>query len=150
MPSSVDARFCTRCGLAIAPASTSRPSLLRLPALPFRRMFGWVLAYSMRMRRERIKWLTQASGAASPINHVQGLSEGAKRVYAYLTEVTLRFGSAHSRVPTIARVVGLSEKKARAAIRELERRGLLSHSVRTTWHGRGAHSYRVRPVGRSR
>jgi predicted DNA-binding transcriptional regulator len=62
--------------------------------------------------------------------------------------VTLRFGSSHSRVKTIARVAGLSEYKTRKAIRELERRGLLSHRRRNTWHGRGANDYRVKPPRR--
>jgi hypothetical protein len=109
-------------------------------------LIGRAIAYPIRLRQERIRWLTEASGPDSPINRVSGISDGAKRVYAYLADVTLRFGSSHSRIGTISHVAGLSEQKARAAIRELERRGLLSHEVRNTWHGRGAHSYRVRPV----
>ena len=56
---------------------------------------------------------------------------------SYLASVTLRFGASHSRVRTMVRVAGLSEHKARVAIRELERTGLLSHQVRDTRHGRG-------------
>ncbi len=37
------------------------------------------------------------------INHVPGLSEEAKLVYSYMAGVTLRFGSSHSKVGTIAR-----------------------------------------------
>ena len=113
------------------------------------RLLGRAIAYPIRKRRER-SVVTEASGGASPINDVTGLSDGAKRVYVYLADVTLRFGSSHSRIRTIARVAGLSEHKARDAIRELERRRLLSHGIRQTWHGRGAHSYRVRPVHLSR
>src|SRR5262249_25438596 len=83
--------------------------------------------------------LTEASGPDSPINDIGSLSDAAKRVYSYPASVTLRFGSSHSKVTTIARVTHLSENHARAAIRELERRGLLSHQRRNTWHGRGAH-----------
>jgi hypothetical protein len=109
-------------------------------------LIGRALAYPVRLRQERIRWLTAASGPQSPINQVPGLSVGASRVYGYLASVTLRFGSSHSRLGTIARVAGLSQHKARAAIRELERQGLLSYDLRNTWHGRGAHSYHVRPV----
>jgi len=119
----------------------------RLVVFPFA-LFGRVLAWPIRRRRERIRWLTEASGPDSPINDFPGLSDGAKRVYAYLASVTLRYGSSHSRVGTIARVASLSENRARQAIRELERRGLLTHERRITWHGRGAHSYQVKPVKR--
>ncbi len=144
-PSSQEARFCPKCGGALA--TKRRVSLIRLAAFPVI-LIGRILSYPVRRRRERIRWLTEASGSGSPIHAVPRLSDGAKRVYTYLAGVTLRFGSAHSRVKTIARVAGLSEHKARNAIRELERRGLLSHDVRNTWHGRGAHTYRVRPVHR--
>ncbi len=64
----------------------------------------------------------------------------------YLASVTLRYGSAHSRVRTVGHVAGISENRARQAIRELELRKLLSHDRRKTWHGRGAHAYHVKPV----
>lgn len=125
----------------------------RVLALPLA-VIGRAIAYPIRSRQERARWLTEASGAQSPVNYVLGLSDGAKRVYRYLADVTLRFGSSHSRIATIAQVTGLSERKAHAAIRELERRGLLSHRTRKTWHGRGAHEYKVRrircPVGQDR
>ena len=76
----------------------------------------------MRLRQERIRWLPKRAGRTSPINEIHGLSDGAKLVYSYLASVTLRFGSSHSKVTTIARVTHLSENRARAAIRELERR----------------------------
>jgi predicted ArsR family transcriptional regulator len=69
-----------------------------------------------------------------------------KRVYAYLASITLRFDSSHSRIHTIAKVAGVSEYKARKAIHELERRRLLSHRRRNTWHGRGAHAYYVERI----
>jgi predicted DNA-binding transcriptional regulator len=140
------ARFCSKCGAALSNVTTHRvPGAIRFFALPFI-LIGRAIANPVRWRQERIRWLTAASGPQSPINEVASLSVGAKQVYAYLASVTLRFGSSHSRIRTIARVAGLSEHKARAAIRELERRGLLSHERRNTWHGRGAHSYHVRPV----
>jgi predicted transcriptional regulator len=144
-PLSAEAHFCRKCGAAL----TSRPHKVvrafRLLVLPFA-LVGRVLWYPVRLRQERIRWLTEASGPASPINEVHGLSDGAKRVYSYLASVTLRFGSSHSKVTTIARVTHISENRARAGIRELERRGFLSHKRRNTWHGRGAHAYFVRPV----
>jgi hypothetical protein len=144
------ARFCSKCGATLSSTTTHRaPGVVRYFALPFI-FIGRAIAYPSRRRQERIRWLTAASGPQSPINEVAGLSVGAKQVYAYLASVTLRFGSSHSRIATIARVAGLSEYKARAAIRELERRGLLSHERRNTWHGRGAHSYHVLPVGQAR
>lgn len=121
--------------------------VVRLLVLPLA-LVGRALSYPIRLRQERIRWLTEASGPTPPINEVHGLSDGAKRVYSYLASVTLRFGSSHSKVTTIARVTHLSENRARAAIRELERHGFLSHRRRNTWHGRGAHAYYVRPVSR--
>jgi hypothetical protein len=90
----------------------------------------------------------EASGPDSPINDVPRLCENAKRIYAYLADLTLRFGASHSRVRTVAHVAHISEYKALKAIRELERRGLISHKSRNTWHGRGAHDYHVHPVRR--
>ena len=147
-PSSPGARFCSKCGGELSSVrrhwSLTTVRVLVFPLV----LVGRALTYPMRRRRERIRWLTEASSADSPVNHVPGLSDGAKRVYVYLADVTLRFGSSHSRVGTIARAANLSEHKARAAIRELERKGLLSHETRNTWHGRGAHSYKVRPENR--
>ena len=113
---------------------------VRLLVIPFALVVR-ALSYPIRLRQERIRWLKEASEPSSPINELHGLSESAKRVYSYLASVTLRFGSSHSKVTTIAHVTNLSENRVRAAIRELERRGLLSHRRRNTWHGRGAHAY---------
>jgi helix-turn-helix protein len=124
-PACASARFCTKCGAALKSVDAVAPN-------------------------SRRRWLASASGPDSPIDHVAGLSDDARRVYRYLADVTLRFGSSHSRIATIAHVAGLSEHKAREAIRELERRGLLSHRCRNTWHGRGAHSYYVRRIDASR
>ena len=146
-PSSEEARFCSKCGDALPTKQTI--SVVRLAIFPLI-VIGRVLAYPMRRRRERIRWLTEASGTDSPVNHVPGLSDDAKSVYIYLADVTLRFGSSHSRIRTIAHVAGLSEHKTRAAIRELERHGLLSHETRNTWHGRGAYSYKVLRVQQDR
>lgn len=105
-----------------------------------------VLAWPFKRRRARIQWLTEASGPHSPIEDVPGLSEPAKKVYKYLASVTLRFGFSRLRAKTIARGAGVSERRAREAIRELELRGLLTHQHHRTWHGRGAQSYRVKRV----
>jgi hypothetical protein len=113
--------------------------------IPFA-LLGSALVWPIRKRQERIRWLTEASGPDSPINDVRGLGDEAKRVYTYLASVTLRYGSSHSRVRTVAKVAGLSEYKAGKAIHELERRGLLSHRRRNTWHGRGAHGYYVKRI----
>jgi predicted transcriptional regulator len=125
-----------------APKVLSAVRFLALPLI----LAGRALAYPIKLRQERSRWLTEASGLNSPINDVHGLSDEANRVYAYLASVTLRFGSSHSRVHTIAKVAGVSEYKARKAISELERRKLLSHRRRNTWHGRGAHAYNVERV----
>lgn len=147
-PQTPNARFCTKCGGALAGLTRERSNAAvvgRVVAFPFV-LIGRALLYPLRRRRERIRWLTEASGPDSPINAVPNLSGDAKRVYTYLASVTLRYGSSHSRVPTVARVTGVSENRARQAIRELERRKLLSHQRRNTWHGRGAHVYYVKPV----
>jgi predicted transcriptional regulator len=145
---SPEARFCTKCGAPLprrAAGLIKAASFGRAILLPLA-LVGRALAWPIRKRQERIRWRTKASGPNSPINDVHGLSDEAKRVYAYLASVTLRFGSSHSRLRTIAHVAGLSEYKARKAIHELERRGLLSHRRRNTWHGRGAHEYYVRRI----
>jgi len=146
-PLSAEAQFCRKCGATL----TSRPRkvayAIRLLVLPIA-FVGRAPWYPVRLRQERIRWLTEGEWARlSDQRHWQP-QRRAKRVYSYLASVTLRFGSSHSKVTTIARVTHLSENHARAAIRELERRGLLSHQRRNTWHGRGAHAYYVRPVSR--
>lgn len=143
---SPEARFCTRRGAPL-PSATPRKVLsdVRFLALPLI-LAGRALAYPVKLRQERGRWLFEANGLNSPINDVHGLNDEAKRVYAYLASVTLRHGSYHSKVTTIARVAGLSESRARAAVRDLERRGLLSHRRRNTWHGRGAHAYYVNRI----
>jgi hypothetical protein len=137
-----EARFCSKCG---GPFPARRAGVAHWIAAPFV-LIGRLLAYPIKLRGEHIRWLAEASGPDSAINHVPRLSENAKRVYVYLADVTLRFGSSHSRVRTIAHVAHISKYKARKAIRELERRGLLSHKRRNTWHSRGANDYKVKPV----
>lgn len=144
-PLSAEAHYCRKCGAGLPSRQHQVVRAVRLLVLPLA-LVGRALAYPIRLRQERIRWLTEASGPTSPINEVHGLSDGAKRVYSYLASVTLRFGSSHSKVSTIARVTHLSENRARAAIRELERRGLLSHQRRNIWHGRGAHAYHVKRI----
>jgi hypothetical protein len=147
-PLSGEARFCSKCGKPVATLEPERPtsiSIGRFIGASFT-VLGRALAYPVKKRQERIRWLTEASGPGSPIENVSGLSEGAKRVYAYLARMTLRFGSAHSRTRMIAHDAGLSERTARNAITELERRGLLSRKRRQTWHARGANAYFVKPV----
>jgi Helix-turn-helix domain len=148
-PLSAEAQFCRKCGAALPGRPHKVVRAVWLLVLPLA-LVGRALSYPIRLRQERIRWLIEASGPASPINDIPGLSDGAKRVYAYLASVTLRFGSSHSKVRTIARVAGVSENRARAAIRELERRDFLSHRRRNTWHGRGAHAYYVKPVKQER
>jgi len=147
-----EARYCTNCGVVLsirASGASKAIRTLRLLALPFI-VVARAVAYPIRKRRERIRWLREANESDSPINRVAGLSDGAKSVYSFLAGVTFRYGSSHSRIRTIASVTRLSENKTRAAIRELERRNLLWHRRRNTWHGRGAHDYHVRPVERDR
>ncbi|MGC2495045.1 helix-turn-helix domain-containing protein [Candidatus Binatus sp.] len=123
----------------------ARESPLRIggrsgPARP-KTLVTW-LAFLLGLRR----WLAQASDPnTSPILSAP-VSENAKRVYIYLAGIVYAFGSSHSRLETIAKSTGLSRGAARKAITELEKRRLLSHRARKTWHGRGAHNYRVRRV----
>jgi helix-turn-helix protein len=148
-PSSAETRFCTKCGAALKSIAAVAPGGRRwvLGMLPFV-FLARALAYPFKQKRRR--WLAEASGPDSPIDYVGGLSDDARRVYRYLADVTLRVGSSHSRIRTIAHAAGVSERKAREAIRELERRGFLSHRRRDTWHGRGAHSYDVKRIDTSR
>lgn len=150
VPLDSQARFCTKCGATFEHAASPRRTWLWERFKSFSLARGRTLTWPLKKRGERIRWLSEASSPDSPINAVPGLSDAAKRVYSYLASVTLRYGASHSRISTIAKVAGLSEYKARQAIRELERRRLLSHSRRKTWHGRGANAYFVKPVGRRR
>jgi zinc ribbon protein/helix-turn-helix protein len=150
------ARFCTKCGSSLFAAPITEPPkdahtagfarlLLRALVLPF--ILVWrVASWWIEAREARIRWLAEAAGPESPIMHVHGLSDGAKRVYKYLADVTYRFGGCAPKIITIGHAAGLSENGARNAIRELEHRRLLSHRRRNTWHGRGAHEYYVKPV----
>ncbi len=126
--SSSSARFCARCGATLstnaAPRGTSGAG--RWLVLPFI-LIGRAIAYPIKLWQERQRRLSEACGPDSAINYVPGISHNARRVYRYLADVTLRFGSSHSCVRTIAHVAGLSEHKARDAIGERESRGLLSH-----------------------
>jgi hypothetical protein len=103
-----EARFCARCGAALprrAAGLLKAASLGRAILLPLA-LVRRALAWPIRKRQERIRWLTDASGPNSPINDANGLSDEAKRVYACLASVTLRCGSSHSRVRTVAKAAG--------------------------------------------
>lgn len=151
-------RFCTKCGSSLLAALITEPPknahtagfaglLLRALVMPF--ILVWRAAsWWIEAREARIQWLVDAAGPDSPIMHVHGLSDGAKRVYTYLADVTYRFGGCAPKIVTIGHAAGLSENGARDAIRELEHRRLLSHRRRNTWHGHGAHEYYVKAVRR--
>jgi len=147
-PSNDLAQFCSRCGSEIVAPVRDDQSSVPLPRIVAgrsgrarpRTLVTW-LARLLGMRQ----WLADASDTlSSPILGVPGLSERAKLVYIYLAGIVYSFGSSHSRLNTIAKCTGLSRGAARKAISELERRGFLSHRTRKTWHGRGAHDYRVK------
>lgn len=147
---SASARWCTKCGARFEDAGrASWRQIARVALFPFA-LAGRILSAPVRFRRERRRWLLEASGPDSPIEQVPGLSDRAKKVYRYLADVTYRFGSCNSRLRTIARVAGISESSARNAIGELERHRLLSHSRRNTWHARGANAYFIKPVSAER
>jgi hypothetical protein len=144
------ARFCSRCGGPLGERAHKAKEQahefpVRIggrsgPAQP-RTLVTW-LAFLLGLRR----WLAEASDPnSSPILGAP-ISKNAKRVYIYLAGVVYAFGSSHSRLETIATSTGLSRGATRKAITELERRRLLSHRARKTWHGRGAHNYRVKRV----
>ena len=92
------------------------------------------------------RWLADASDPHNSPSLGAPVSENAKRVYIYLAGIVYAFGSSHSRLDTIAKSTGISRDAARKAITELERRRFLSHRSRKTWHGRGAHDYRVKRI----
>jgi hypothetical protein len=66
------ARFCSKCGGVRAARSHWAVTSIRLLAFPLV-LVGRALAYPIRRRRERIRWLKDASGPHSPINQVPGL-----------------------------------------------------------------------------
>jgi hypothetical protein len=144
------ARFCSRCGGPLDERTHKAKD--RANEVPFniggrsrparpKTLIAW-LAFLLRLRR----WLAEASDPnSSPILSAP-VSANAKRVYIYLAGIVYAFGSSHARLETIAKSTGLSRGAARKAITELERRRLLSHRARKTWHGRGAHNYRVKRV----
>jgi hypothetical protein len=87
---SPEARFCTKCGGPLPSAGPRKfLGVVRFLALPLI-LVSRPLAYPIRLRQERIRWLTETNGPNSPVDDVQGLSDEAKRVYAYLATVTLR------------------------------------------------------------
>jgi hypothetical protein len=138
------ARFCSRCGGSRKEGAA--PELSRVvggrsgPARP--KTLLTLLASLLGLRR----WLADSSDPHnSPILGAP-VSENAKRVYIYLAGMVYSFGSSHSRLDTIAKSTGISRGAARKAITELERGRFLSHRSRKTWHGRGAHDYRVKRV----
>ena len=149
-PSNDLARFCSRCGSEIVASVLGDRS-----PVPLQRI---VAGRSGRARpRTVVTWLARLMGISqwladasdtinSPILGIPRLSERAKLVYIYLAGIVYAFGSSHSRLSTIAKCTGLSSGAARKAISELEWRGFLSHRTRKTWHGRGAHAYRVKRV----
>jgi ribosomal protein L37E len=147
-PPNDGAQFCSRCGKKIVARNRNRNDQPHTrsyviggrsgPARP-RTLITW-LAFLLGLRR----WLAEASDPHySPILSAP-VSEDAKRVYIYLAGIIYAFGSSHSRLETIAKSTDLSRGASRKAISELERRRLLSHHTRKTWHGRGAHDYRVK------
>jgi hypothetical protein len=84
-----EARFCSRCSDPLPVYRTGigkTATVAQWLAAPFV-LIGRALAYPIKLKRERIRWLTEASGPDSPINDVPGLSDGARRVYAYLASV---------------------------------------------------------------
>jgi hypothetical protein len=144
------AQFCSRCGGKIVARDHNWKELPPVhprviggrsgPALP--KTLVTLLASLLGLRR----WLADASDPHnSPILGAP-VSENAKRVYIYLAGIVYAFGSSHSRLDTIAKNIGISRGAARKAITELERRRFLSHRSRKTWHGRGAHDYRVNRI----
>jgi hypothetical protein len=54
------ARFCSKCDGALAARSHCAVTSIRLLALPFI-LVARALAYPIKLRRERIRWLTEAS-----------------------------------------------------------------------------------------
>ncbi|WP_424663297.1 helix-turn-helix domain-containing protein [Candidatus Binatus sp.] len=150
-PPNNGAEFCSRCGGKIVALHHNRktdPTPDRLyviggrsgPARP--KTLVTLIASLLGFRR----WLADASDPHNSPILAAPVSENAKRVYIYLAGIVYAFGSSHSRLETIARSTGISRGAARKAITELERRQFLSHRSRKTWHGRGAHDYRVKRV----
>jgi hypothetical protein len=150
-PATDSVRFCSRCGSKIA--ESARPAINRARELPIidmgnlRRARPKTLVTLIASLLGLRQWLAEASDPLnSPILQVLRLSDEAKRVYIYLAGVKYSYGSCSSRLDTVARVTGASRAAARKAIAELERRDLLSHSTRNTWHGRGAYAYQIKRV----
>jgi hypothetical protein len=79
------------------------------------------LAYPIRKRRDRVRWLTEASNPGS--NVILGLSDGAKRVY-------FRYGTWHSTSARLQKQPAFQSSKRSKLIPELERRGLPTHRRR--------------------
>jgi hypothetical protein len=58
------ARFCSKCG---TPLPARRANIAHWVVAPFL-LIGRLLAYPIKAQKERIRWLTEASGPDSPIN----------------------------------------------------------------------------------
>lgn len=157
-PASRDsARYCTKCGTALAHAR------FRLHAL--RILFKGIAAalkllastgqrrsttYTWRSRAGTIR-ASRTSGARRglprpQIFKVPGLSRSAKRVYFYLSKVSDTGGNAIPFVRTIASRTGLSKATVAHALAELERGGFLTRTHRYSRRGSGSNLYHLRSL----
>jgi DNA-binding MarR family transcriptional regulator len=164
---SESARFCTKCGHALAaPVIKRREGRL---ARFLRALFAGgsssaraVVAPRVR-RRSPLKYVWRnrrgvvrasrtegSAGRGRPrpeIFHAQGLSVSAKKVYYYLSRVSDEDGYAFPFVRTIAARTGISKTTVEHALKELEQRGLLTRVHRYSRRGGSSNVYRLSPPG---
>ncbi len=83
---------------------------------------------------------------AEAIYRVEGVSDLARKVYAYLSASADADGCCPAFHRAIAKGTGISRPSVAKAIKELESRGLITHRHRIGRRGEDANLYQVNPV----
>jgi ribosomal protein L37E len=71
-PLNPEARFCSKCGVTLPRRRSRTVAIARLIAFPFV-LFLRVLAWPIERRRERLRWLSEASGPDSVAAQTEAL-----------------------------------------------------------------------------
>ena len=163
---SESARFCTKCGQALAPRDEPKQArvgrFFRAVLTGGSSFVGAVLTPRVG-RRAPLKYVWRSRGGVlrasktdgaghrgrprPEIYRTPGLSASAKKVYFYLSTVSDVDGYAFPFVRTIATRTKLSKATVGHALSELEQAGLLTRTHRYSRRGGSSNIYRLSPPG---